>query len=225
MTPKYKSYRTKWEDDLYSKANIKESYIIRIVVEGAQTEKKFFRDCVQTSPRIHVQVLPPEENQSGPEKLFDQIVAEIQQDIDQSNRQPADQNWIVCDVDEHPYLEQTIEKIDKLNAEHPDEFPAIQIAISNPCFEVWLALYKKRNLRNKTPFCSKEGLRTLLLDIDPNFSKTRFNTSLFQRHTIAINQAKDLDINKSEPIPERPGTRVYRILEEILKIEKQSNTK
>ena len=224
MPPKYQSHRIKWDARLYSEADIKESYLLRIIVEGARTETRFFKECIHTSTRVRLQVIPPEENRSGPEKLLEQMKSEIRNDVSQSNRQPADQNWIVCDVDEHPYLETAIRSIAEFNSEINDGLPAIQIAISNPCFEIWLALYKRRNLNSRTVINKlrcKTALKRLVLDIDNHSSKKDFNTALFQKHTLAINQAEELDSCKHSVIPALPGTRVYRLVKEILKIDKQ----
>lgn len=198
----------------YSKRKERDAYIIRIAVEGDQTEVRFFQKCFDKSSRVRIEVIPPENHQSGPEKLFAHLEKIIREEAESGNLTKADQNWIVVDVDEHAYLQETIEKVAKSKYN-------IQIAISNPCFEVWMALYKHRNLRSKGMTCKLKNpadILKLVKEIDPHYSKTSFNFSCFSRHETAIPQAVLLDKNKSSPMPPCPSTRVYVLVEKILQL-------
>lgn len=217
MAGNRKSARPQYVRELYSRTDIRESYLIRIVVEGAKTETKFFNSCIPKSSRVRLEVLPPIENQSAPEKLKERLLDEMEKDRFQNNRQPADQNWIVCDVDEHAHLKEVVADIQRRNEKDSDG--KIRLAISNRSFEVWLALYRNRSITEnfKTKLKNRASLFDLVREVDPGFSKTSFSPDRFTKHKLAIQYASELDTSKNHQIPEAPGTRVYLLMKEILK--------
>ncbi|WP_433391056.1 RloB family protein [Micromonospora sp. KLBMP9576] len=111
-------------------------------------------------------------------------------------RDDFDEAWAVCDVDDYPTRPATRE------ADAND----VQLAWSNPCFEVWLLLHYG-NCAGYVENAKKA--RDLLRKHDPNWDKTALNFARFRdRIEDALRRADRLD-----PPPEgNPSTAVGRII-------------
>ena len=91
------------------------------------------------------------------------------------------------------------------------------LAVSNPCFELWLLLHHEDVAQGQDLKCGEVGKR--LKKLVPGFSKTKLGTSDFYgRVPEAISRARSLDTNTTARWPQKVGTRVYLLAEEILKM-------
>ena len=106
---------------------------ILVVCEGSVTEPEYFfafRDWVR-NPRVQI-TLP--KTRGTPFTLV-QLALRLKQEAARRARAESDENlhfdevWCVYDVDDHPKLN---------DARQLAEANHIQLAISNPCFELWL---------------------------------------------------------------------------------------
>lgn len=206
-------------ETLVSPVDVRESYLIRIATEGENTEYRFFTQSIviheKLSNRIKINVLQTTNGLSAPEHVWERLEDSIKKDQDLGNMDPADQYWLVVDVDDHAHLEQTLCKIKEYNRNGSIR---IDTSVSNPCFEVWLALYGTSNNMNKYPVVS---LEEMVKEVDDHYTKHSFNATKFQNHRWAISRAKKLKSDMSVPVPSPPGTRVYLLVEQILKVIKQ----
>ena len=92
------------------------------------------------------------------------------------------------------------------------------LAVSNPCFELWLLLHLReiteddhKRLNN----CDKveREIRNML----GSYNKSNINTSDFLPHlNDAIDRAKNLDNGPNSRWPNSLGTRVYKVAEKII---------
>ncbi len=165
--------------------------------------------------RIRVEILPTKEGLSSPQRVFERLKQSVLDD----NFQEADQYWIVVDVDhyaEENRIETFIQSVREYNASNK---MCIQLAISNPRFEVWLALHKRLDLNKKTIQRLKSSPEELVKEIYPHYTKS-FDMSRMTAKSvnIAIEQAEQLDTNKTNDLPDCPGTHVYRLVREILAV-------
>jgi len=132
------------------------SFIV-IVVEGAKTERLYF-EMLQKNFRdkVKLKVVIPEKGKSSPAKLLDALRNQKAKYISAENSKNPDSFWMICDVDLHKGIHQVITDALREN---------FKIAVSNPCFEVWLFLHlgniKIKN--DSTSLLSLEG--KLLLEI------------------------------------------------------------
>lgn len=109
---------------------------ILIITEGEKTEKQYIEGYKRAckNPRVAI-----EYGRGGAVPLtLVQRAKTRKQETDRQARQERDENlkfeevWCVFDRDEHPNFDQAIEE-----ARHS----SIRLAISNPCFELWLLLH------------------------------------------------------------------------------------
>jgi len=102
------------------------------------------------------------------------------------------------------------------------------LAMSNPCFEIWLIMHLKditdfsdeerqQILKNEKVNASKNHIDKVLGDIQGRGYNKRPNPTVFLPKTrIAINRAKKLDVD-NEDYPTSLGSHVYKLVEKILK--------
>lgn len=108
---------------------VRDARIFVIAVEGEKTEAQYF--SLFESTRIHVEVLPTgPEGRSAPKHVLERLVKfEEQFDLDKE-----DEKWLVVDVDRQ--RGQFLEEVTQVAQES-----GYGLAVSNPCFELWLLLH------------------------------------------------------------------------------------
>ena len=109
---------------------------ILIVCEGSITEPQYFKDFSRynKSQIIDVEIYP----KGGPVRALVGRVKDLQEEMQRKAKRSKDsfaklfRVWGVPDVDEHPKFQEAMQ----LAREHN-----LNIALSNPCFEVWGLLH------------------------------------------------------------------------------------
>lgn len=182
--------------------------VILIVCEGAVTEPEYFdglrRDC--RNPRVHIRLEPA---RGAPEALV-RTAKRLKRAAEKEAKREADENvvfdavWCVCDVDEHVGL-------DKAQAAAQGE--GIRMAISNPCFELWLLLHFHDDPGPQHRRHLQQRLRQQLPDYD---KRVRFD-AYKPGYEEAVRRAERLDrraTDRGEP-GGNPTTGVYLLTESI----------
>lgn len=121
-------------------------------------------------------------------------------------KQEEDQNlafdsvWCVFDVDNHPKLDEA-----KLMAGAND----IDLAISNPCFELWLLLH----FRDNPGALDRVTLRAMLKKFDVGYDKHVSHASYVEEYENAVIRAKRMDdVAEACGNPGcNPSTAVYKL--------------
>ncbi|HLP95100.1 MAG TPA: RloB family protein [Saprospiraceae bacterium] len=168
-----------------------------IIVTEGEREDKYFGWFDRKNQRIRVQLVPRQEQASAPKHFLNRLHQFL--DTEGIDPQIGDNVWFVLDVDKW-----TRESIDALiiACEQNNQW---HIAISNPCFEVWLNLH-----HGPLP----GG------DLDCNALKTMLNTRHrggFHPDTIcpllddAIRYAQEADTHPEQMFPGRMQTKVHSL--------------
>lgn len=194
--------------------HVRDARLYIVVVEGANTEPAYFRgleaqDLVPRT-RVKLHVVPADDHRCAPQYL----ISNAQKAKNDVGRLLSDDEiWIVFDVDEHSGS-------DRLKQIHSALLDAKnqgwKVALSNPCFEVWLLLHISGDLREITSAgrTAEEKLRALLGGYNKSNTPTKCLTPDAIRAAITRGQESDVDPNS--PIPALPGTRVYRLVERLV---------
>lgn len=104
--------------------------VIRVLTEGKVSEPGYLAQWARRSQNIHIDF-----SESGMAPL---TLVERARSHQRSNRKRGgksdkfDEIWCIFDVDEHPNLSQAINEARE---------GGIEVALSNPCFELWLILH------------------------------------------------------------------------------------
>jgi hypothetical protein len=185
----------------------RDACLLVIATEGEKTEPQYFAGCFAKSSRVQIHVLPSEEGKSSPRHVA-QRLRQFRRDFDLGKN---DQLWLVIDTDRVP---------EKQLAEVASEAmkTGARLAVSRPGFELWLLMHLTDvgpEVEGKTSDGLKKHLKSLLGSYNPsNLDAPRFRPGV----RTASARAKAMDLNPAERWPNSTGTRVYLLVDEILKL-------
>jgi len=190
---------------------------ILIFCEGVLTEPQYFDDFRRDERNALVDVILDGEGGS-PKTLVERAAAQ-KKEAEKEARRFADDNlkydevWCVYDVDQHPKL---------ADAHQQARDNGIELAISNPCFELWLLLH----FSDQNAHIERDKLATLLRKHIPRYGKRAPFDMLRKGYEDAVKRANILgkrceqDGNKGG----NPSTEVYRLTERIRALSKEAST-
>lgn len=166
-----------------------------IIVAEGEREDAYFSWFDRKSQRIKVQMVPRENQASAPKHFLKRL----EQYLDENNIQDGDSIWFVLDVDrwERPSIDVLID--------HCNSHPERHVAISNPCFEVWLNQHTGP-IDNRTLDC--DALKTMLGQrIRGGFHPDRICPMISD----AVKWAEQADALPGQDYPDFMCTKVYRL--------------
>ena len=177
-----------------------------IICEGRVTEPRYFNQIrhLMRSP-IDLEVLP-----GGDPKLLVELAVQRKResDLNASRNNDSylayDQIWCVCDVDQHERLRDALQQA-KANL--------IQVALSNPCFELWALLH----FQDQTAHIERAQARHLCKKYMPGYDKELPCSTLMQFLPDAVKRATELAAMHQRQNTHRanPSTEVYLLIAEI----------
>jgi RloB-like protein len=176
--------------------------IVLIVCEGARSEPEYFRGFVSAcrNPRVRIEIA----KEHGVPRTIVAIAKRLKQEAEASARRERDENlaydsvWCVFDVDEHPNVPDA-RKMARDNG--------IEVAISNPCFELWLLLHSRESPGMKDRAAILRMLKKHVPDYDKGVDFAQFSAGYLD----AVRRAERLD-KQAQGDPEcNPTTGVYRL--------------
>jgi hypothetical protein len=137
----------------------------------------------------------------------------------------SDEFWLIVDRDDW----ETIHKIDfnqlVIDCNKEDNF---FLAMSNPCFEIWLIMHLKditeyneeeqnKLLENASVSRKKNHIDTIIGDLQGiGYNKNPNPETYLPLTKTAIKRAKDIDF-VNEPYPKNLGSHIYKLIEKLLK--------
>lgn len=180
---------------------MRDARLIILACEGEKTEKDYFNGFHST--RVKIRILPCEEGKSSPEAVFHRI----ETFKTEYGLNDDDELWIVIDRDR--WSEAMLSQVAQRCATS-----RVNLALSNPCFEVWLALHYTdeipENLKSTDAAAFFGGLHG-------GYSKSSLDPArLMPLVNDAIERAEALDTDPQSRWPTKVGSRVYRIMQTIL---------
>lgn len=201
------------------KTGYRDAKLIVIATEGIKTEVIYFEDLKEKykNLKVHTEVIKKKDTKSSPEYILDSLI-EFKNTY---KLNVNDELWLVIDFDKWG-----TKKISSISTSCRQK--RIHLALSNPCFELWLLLHfidvssmivdeKNKIKNNKKINRSRNFISNLILKYAGEYNKSNIKSELFFPTIYkAINRAEKLDINQSEPWPTELGTRVYLLVKSIL---------
>lgn len=115
-----------------------------------------------------------------------------------------DEVWCVFDVDDHPNLP---------DARQQAQANGIELAISNPCFELWPLLHFQDHTREE----NRKRVQSQLKKYVPGYHKALPFDQLRAGYGVAVKRAQELDrrCEADGQLGRNPSTGVYRLTERI----------
>ena len=203
----------------------REASLVVVASEGKDTERIYFKALAKeyANPRVHVHVLErseDEKNNSSPEHVLKQL----NDYKTQYALEADDELWLVVDKDS--WTDGMLSRVAAVCAKDA----AMNMALSNPCFELWLLLHLE-DATSLTPEEYKMWLenRRKSKNADP-YLKVRLRQKLGSYHEssydapalvvnveTAIERARRLDKGPDDRWPQTLGTRVYLLAESVVR--------
>ncbi|MFY1694615.1 RloB family protein [Solwaraspora sp. WMMA2101] len=200
MTPR----RTRAKDLRRRTATRPERRTIVIFCEGEASEPDYLNALrrlphIRDSTAINIEIDP---DQGVPLTLVNRA-------IERSADDEVDECWCVFDVEwprHHPHLDRAI----RLAAEH-----GIRLAVSNPCFELWLILH----FQDQTAFLTTAEAQRLSRKLDGRTGKRIDPTRYLQQRQAAARRAALLgrrhDRNQATFPNDNPSSGMYELLRAV----------
>jgi len=181
---------------------------ILVVTEGEITEpeylKGFCRACQNQRVRIEVA------KEHGVPMTLVRTAKQYKEEAEQDAAREKDDNlgfdsvWCVFDVDEHP---------DIADAKVMAKDNSIDVAISNPCFELWLLLH----FRNNPGMQDRKKMKGMLRNHVPDYDKHVDYAMYSKGYSQAVTRAKRMNrsAGEADELERNPTTGVYELTESI----------
>lgn len=173
-----------------------------IVAEG-EREDVYFSWFERRSKRIRIEMIPRKSVSSAPKNML----TRLQKFLPENAKQPGDQIWFVLDVDR--WKRESIDELRDLCS----TYDGWEVAISNPCFEVWL--YFHFDDPRKANANSAKDFKRLLGSLHTSgYAVEHFAPKISE----AARNARQDDPTPTHDYPDQwATTKVYRLAEEMLK--------
>lgn len=202
----------------------RDARLIVIASEGKDTERIYFKALAKeySNPRVHVHILErsvDEQNNSSPEHVLKQL----NDYKSQYELEADDELWLVVDKDRW-----TEAMLSRVATEYSKEV-AMHMALSNPCFELWLLLHiedvalltpeeqkqwmeNRKKSKNADPY-----LKVRLRQKMGSYHESSYDAQTLMAHVEnAIERARTLDKNPNDRWPQTLGTRVYLLAKSVM---------
>ncbi|MFB9057204.1 RloB family protein [Mariniflexile ostreae] len=194
--------------------------------EGKVSEKKYFEDFRSSeifngNGLIEIISLKRPANRGSDPISVKKLLQEAKKEY---RFKDTDEFWLIIDRDDWEEIHN--HNFDKLvdDCKKEDNF---FLAMSNPCFEIWLILHlkdineydeseKQKLISNDKISNAKNYIDIVLGEIKGRGYNKRPNPRFFLPLTrMAINRAKELN-NENEEYPKKLGTHIYKLIEKLI---------
>ena len=179
-----------------------------VVCEGRETEPGYLRALQREArnPRVRLEIA----GETGVPRTVVEAAIQLRREADEEAKRQRDENlrydevWGVFDVDDHPHLDR---------AKSLAQREGIDLAVSNPCFELWALLH----FEDQRAHIDRKKLRTKLQRHQPSYDKSLHFTGMHPGYDEALRRAQALDAEaERHGAPGRnPTTGVHRLTESI----------
>lgn len=173
-----------------------------IATEDEYAPKQYFG--MFGSRKVQIKILETLDGKSAPQYVLDRL----DKFKETHGLNEEDELWLLLDVDRW-------DKPTQLMAVCPEaRQKGYQLAISNPCFEIWLSLhFTDLNLKDKTCEHFEKRIRKIL----GSYNKCNLDIALYKpKVQDALDRARNLDLNPNAYWPSTLGSHVYKLVESIL---------
>jgi hypothetical protein len=184
---------------------VRDASLIVIASEDKDAVRQYFE--IFRSTRIQFKVLQTVDGKSAPEH----VLARLSEYRDEYDFGEGDEFWLVCDCDHWTkpgHIKNLVRAIQECRQK------GIDLALSNPCFELWLLLHFAHFPQDDALTCGE--IEKMLRHAAGAYNKAKvYNLPIhLEAVKLAVKRSAANQPSKSE-IPDRPQTAVHRIIEHL----------
>ncbi len=186
---------------------LRDASLVVIACEDKYAVEQYFAKF--HTQRVQFVVLPTENGCSSPPD----VLSRLNEFKEREATEEGDHFWICIDAD-HWAKSNHIQNLRIVLQECRRK--NYGVAISNPCFELWLLLHFD-DCSTQPPATAAEALASLCR-VTPGYQKNRCDRLAIEAEHVrlAVTRAKSMDTSPDEILPSYPVTRVYRLIELLL---------
>lgn len=184
----------------------RDATLVVIASEDRYAVKQYFE--LFHSTRIQFRVLATEHNDSAPQH----VMSRLEKYMDDFDFGEGDQFWIVLDTDHWigPGHIQNLVEVVRLCRQK-----GIGIALSNPCFDLWLLLHFDDFPSGAMLACDQIGQR--IRKKAGQFNKTKiYNLDITQQHVLDAVRRSAMNKHSGGDIPTALQTAIHLIVEDLI---------
>src|SRR5438105_1934564 len=185
---------------------VRDASLVVIASEDRYAVRQYF-DFFE-STRIQFQVLETEDGKSAPEHVLNRI----NEYIEEFEIGEGDTFWIVCDCD-HWVEPNHIQNLTHVLQECRQQ--GIQVALSNPCFDLWLLLHFAEYPADETLTCDQVAERLRAAAGGYNKKKV-YNLQIDDEKVSAAVKRASVKHPTLEEIPKRLQTAIHLIIQSLV---------
>lgn len=184
----------------------RDTRLIIIAAEGEQTERQYFESELFGNRRVQVRVLPPVGGRSSPNWVYERLRAFAKQ----TQLHSEDQLWLVVDKDR--FQDRMLSEV--CSRAVRGKRLRVRLAISNPCFELWLYLHYAE--WHAGQYSSSRDMKKAHREQLGGYNSSNLNIDNYRdRVDLAVQNAQKLDSAPSSRWPQNPGTHIPRLIAAI----------
>ncbi|MDI1292936.1 MAG: RloB family protein [Methylobacter sp.] len=188
-------------------SSLRDDRLFIVASDDSYAPKQYFNFFRLSRVQVHVVETPLDENRCH--------AIDVLQRLEAIDHKEEDERWMLLDTDHY------------VNGSHVKEFrriikeakeKGISVALSKPCFELWLLLHHA-DKDSVTELDNAKAVEKCLRGRLGEYNKTSLKREHFPVETVAVAylQARDLDKTvKGGVIPKTNTSRVYRLWEAII---------
>jgi len=185
------------------KADFRDDHFILIASDDKYAPQQYFESLQLRGIKFFVE--PASDTESSAERVLQRLL--------RYDHEPDDERWLVLDTDHRdqgPHLRGFISTLKEA------EDKGINIALSKPCFEVWLLLHQADE-ESAAGLMKCGEIIDRLKAVPDGYNKTNIRPERFVEHMpLACERARRLDESVSGGlIPASNTTRVYKIFDAL----------
>ena len=183
---------------------VRDASLVVIACEDTHAVKQYFARF--RTRRVQFIVLPTEDGRSSPKDVLARLDSFRQTEVTEE----GDLFWICIDTDhwvQANHFQNLREVLQQCRQKNYD------VAINNPCFELWLLLHFEECRSSVAVSCS--DVIGALRRAAGSYQKSKCAQLAIEPSQVhrAVTRAKTMDTDPEDILPSRPITRVYRLME------------
>ena len=158
-------------------------------------------------PRVQIHVIPTIDGTSAAAHVLERLLS--------FDHEPDDERWLVLDIDHALNGRHVVSFMQALKRAEDND---IKVALSNPCFELWLLLHHQIE-SDCTGLREANDVTAMLRAKLGSYNKTKLNPAHFPLQLIPLASARAQIMDSPSAhkiIPADIATRVYRLMNSII---------
>jgi hypothetical protein len=196
---------------------LRDDRVFVVATEDTYAPQQYFEHLPLARVKVIVLPTPRDPGLSSPGRVVERLKTAFDNVRQRRQIQSGDEFWVFLDTDHHIRDTHLPGTLDALRTAAQAGF---EIAVSNPCFELWLLLHHA-DVAFGAVFANCSVVEQRLRDVFAEYNKTSIKVGQFPLARVpdAIRRARALEASPDQPSgpwPEQAGMRVYRLLERVM---------